>query len=151
MKFGKVFYGALIAVLVLTCIIGAVSAAPTTSVEISRIAADGTTVLINQTVTFAWMKENLPITGDGVTHYGHQGPVFEGDPWDPQEIINTDDAGALRGTAVLDLAELVGGIPENSTVKSLQETDFPDHSVPVISSLRNPAWVRWSSSGKSTV
>ncbi|HJJ34966.1 MAG TPA: hypothetical protein O0X79_04835, partial [Methanocorpusculum sp.] len=65
--------------LVLLCIgllVGAVSAAPTTSVEISRIAADGTTVLANQTVTFAWMKENLKITGDGVTHYGHQGPVF---------------------------------------------------------------------------
>ncbi|MDD2803605.1 MAG: hypothetical protein PHX06_04770, partial [Methanocorpusculum parvum] len=48
--------------LVLLCIgllVGAVSAAPTTSVEISRIAADGTTVLANQTVTFAWMKENL--------------------------------------------------------------------------------------------
>ena len=124
MKFGKVFYGALIAVLVLTCIIGAVSAAPTTAVEISRIAADGTTVLINQTVTFAWMKENLPITGDGVQHYGHQGPVFEGDPWDQNQTINTDDAGALRGTAVLDLAELVGGIPENSTVKIIARDGF---------------------------
>ncbi|MEA5036890.1 hypothetical protein SDC9_34992 [bioreactor metagenome] len=123
MTFGKVFYLALIAVLVLTCITGTVSGAPTTSVEISRIAADGTTVLANETVTFAWMKENLPITGDGVKHYGHQGPVFDeapgyyGDPWDPLETINTDDAGALRGTAILDLASLVGGIPENSTVK----------------------------------
>ncbi|MEA5086797.1 MAG: hypothetical protein VB007_06200 [Methanocorpusculum sp.] len=113
--------------LVLLCIgllAGAVSAAPTTSVEISRIAADGTTVLANQTVTFAWMKENLKITGDGVTHYGHQGPVFEGDPWDQNQTINTDDAGALRGTAVLDLAELVGGIPENSTVKIIAKDGF---------------------------
>ncbi len=113
--------------LVLLCaglLIGAVSAAaPTTSVEISWIAADNITVLANETVTYAWMKDNLPITGDGVTHYGHQGPIFEaaqgyyGDPWDPQEIINTDDAGVLRGTSVLDLAMLVGGIPEGSTVK----------------------------------
>ncbi|NCB26332.1 MAG: hypothetical protein EOM62_12790, partial [Bacteroidia bacterium] len=113
--------------LVLLCIgllVGAVSAAPTTSVEISRIAADGTTVLANQTVTFASMKENLPITGDGVTHYGHQGPVFEGDPWDPQEKISTDDKGALRGTSILDLSSLVGGIPENSTVKIMATGDL---------------------------
>jgi DMSO/TMAO reductase YedYZ molybdopterin-dependent catalytic subunit len=111
--------------LVLLCVgllVGSVNAA-TTSVEISRIAADGTTVLVNETVTYAWMKDNLPITGDGATHYGHQGPIFEaaqgyyGDPWDPQEIINTDDSGALRGTSVLDLAALVGGIPEGSTIK----------------------------------
>ncbi|ABN07879.1 hypothetical protein Mlab_1718 [Methanocorpusculum labreanum Z] len=113
-------------VLLLLCVgllVGTVSADTTTSVEISRIAADGTTVLANETVTYEWMKDNLPIAGDGITHYGHQGPVFEeasgyyDDPWDPQEIINTDDAGALRGTSVLDLASLVGGIPENSTVK----------------------------------
>ena len=106
--------------MILLCIgllAGAASAAPTTSVDISRIAADGTTVLANETVSFAWMKANLNITGDGETHYGHQGPVIEGDPWDQNQTINTDDAGALRGTSVLDLAELVGGIPENSTVK----------------------------------
>ncbi|ABN07878.1 hypothetical protein Mlab_1717 [Methanocorpusculum labreanum Z] len=119
--------------LVLLCVglfVGAVSAATTTSVEISRIAADGTTVLANETVTYEWIKENLPIAGDGITHYGHQGPVFEeasgyyGDPWDPQEIINTDDAGALRGTSVLDLASLVGEIPENSTVKIIASDGF---------------------------
>ncbi|MEA5036892.1 hypothetical protein SDC9_34994 [bioreactor metagenome] len=114
----------LLVLLCLGLLTGAVSAAePTTSVEISRIAADGTTVLANATVTFAWMKENLPITGDGITHYGHQGPVlvdnpnYYGDPWDPKEELNLDDAGALRGTSILDLAGLVGGIPENSTVK----------------------------------
>ncbi|MDD2249378.1 MAG: hypothetical protein PHF90_06540, partial [Methanocorpusculum sp.] len=113
--------------MILLCIgllAGAASAAPTTSVDISRIAADGTTVLANETVSFAWMKANLNITGDGETHYGHQGPVFEGDPWDQNQTINTDDAGALRGTSVLDLAELVGGIPENSTVKIIAKDGF---------------------------
>ena len=67
-------------VLLLLCVgllVGTVSADTTTSIEISRIAADGTTVLANETVTYEWMKDNLPITGDGITHYGHQGPVFE--------------------------------------------------------------------------
>ena len=34
--------------------------------------------------------------GDGVTHYYHQGPVFEGDKWDPNETVNFKDRGPSR-------------------------------------------------------
>ncbi|HON41032.1 MAG TPA: argininosuccinate synthase, partial [Methanoculleus sp.] len=63
-------------------VIGAVSAAPTTELRIVKIGADGVTVLNETTVDYRWMEENLPVLGDGVTHYYHQGPVFEGDKWD---------------------------------------------------------------------
>jgi hypothetical protein len=55
------------------------------------------------------MEKNLPVLGDGVTHYYHQGPVFEGDKWDPLETTNFKDRGAVKGTNIRDLAELVGG------------------------------------------
>jgi hypothetical protein len=56
------------------------------------------------------MEQNLPVRGDGITHYYHQGPVFEGDSWDPDEINNLKDKGAVKGTALKDLCELVGGM-----------------------------------------
>ena len=82
----------------------------TTELQIVRYAADGATVLTETTVSYEWMEANLPVHGDGVTHYYHQGPVFEGDMWDPSRTVNLKDKGAVRGTAVRDLCELVGGM-----------------------------------------
>jgi hypothetical protein len=45
------------------------------------------------------MEANLPVQGDGATHYYHQGPVFEGDKWDPEETANLKDKGAVMGAA----------------------------------------------------
>ena len=28
------------------------------------------------TKTYQWLEANLPVLGDGTTHYYHQGPVF---------------------------------------------------------------------------
>ncbi len=66
------------AILLLLCILipGSVGAA-TTEVHIVRYAADGATVLQETTVDYRWMEENLPVLGDGETHYYHQGPVFD--------------------------------------------------------------------------
>jgi len=87
----------------------AASAAPTTELHVVKIAPDGVTVLNETTVDYHWMETNLPVLGDGVTHYYHQGPVFEGEKWDPEETTNFKDRGAVKGTSLRDLAELVGG------------------------------------------
>ncbi|MDY6932356.1 MAG: hypothetical protein SVJ22_10640, partial [Halobacteriota archaeon] len=51
----------------------------TEEVHIVKYAADGTTMLDETTVNYAWMEANLPVHGDGSTHYYYQGPVFEGE------------------------------------------------------------------------
>ncbi|WP_292519871.1 argininosuccinate synthase [Methanoculleus sp.] len=99
----------LLALLCVGMLAGAASAAPTTELHIVKIAADGQTILNETTIDYRWMEANLPVLGDGVTHYYHQGPVFEGDKWDPEETTNFKDRGAVKGTDVRDLAELVGG------------------------------------------
>jgi hypothetical protein len=88
----------------------AIAAGATTELQIVRYAADGATVLEETTVSYQWMQDNLPVYGDGVTHYYHQGPVFEGDMWDPSETQNLKDKGAVMGTNARELCELVGGM-----------------------------------------
>lgn len=101
------------------------AAGGTTEVRIARYASDNRTILDETTVDYIWMKENLPIYGDGRTHYYHQGPVLEEhwnnahpdeeyDPWDQAEdvlgsILQKGDLGAVMGTAITDLCDLIGG------------------------------------------
>ncbi|NLZ30844.1 MAG: argininosuccinate synthase [Methanomicrobiales archaeon] len=99
----------LFALLCASMLMCAASAAPTTELHVAKIAGDGVTIIDETTVDYRWMEENLPVLGDGVTHYYHQGPVFEGDKWDPLETTNFKDRGAVKGTDIRDLAELVGG------------------------------------------
>ncbi len=105
----------------LLCIVLASLAAPalaaTTEVNITKYAADGATILDKTTVTYGWMEANLPIQGDGVTEYFHQGPIFEGDSWDPSETENLKDKGAVKGTDVQNLCELVGGMSPGDEIK----------------------------------
>jgi uncharacterized repeat protein (TIGR02543 family) len=94
----------------------------TTSVLITKYAEDGTTVLAQTVVSWQWMAANLPVQGDGITHYYHQGPTFDpADPWNPEEDINVDsrDFGPCMGTDVKDLCELpeIGGAPEGSEIE----------------------------------
>ncbi|MDO8842279.1 MAG: argininosuccinate synthase [Methanocalculus sp.] len=96
-------------VLFLLLIAGTVHAAPTTSVYVVKIADDQTTILDEKTVDHLWMEANLPVLGDGRTRYYHQGPVFDGDKWDQNETTNFKDRGAVKGTDVKDLCELVSG------------------------------------------
>ncbi|HPW10777.1 MAG TPA: argininosuccinate synthase, partial [Methanoregulaceae archaeon] len=103
-----------LAIVILGCIIccaGAL-AVPTTDLLVSEYGADGTPSM-NKSVTIQWMEANLPVQGDGTTHYYHQGPVFveskEGQ-WDRNETTNFKDMGAVKGTAVRDLCDLVGGM-----------------------------------------
>jgi DMSO/TMAO reductase YedYZ molybdopterin-dependent catalytic subunit len=95
---------------------------PTTTVHIIKYASDGTTVLDEMIVDYLWMEENLPVYGDGMTHYYHQGPVFsenEDDRWNRQEDKNVldKDMGAVKGTNLKDLCDLVGGMTPGDEIK----------------------------------
>jgi hypothetical protein len=103
---------ALIGIIALQAIPGvpAQAAGATSNVHIIKYAADGTTVLAEKTVSYEWMQKMLPVQGDGKTHYYHQGPIFEGDIWDPGKTLNLKDKGAIKGTSFKDLCDLVGGM-----------------------------------------
>jgi len=125
----KKMYGLIISLLLVFSIvpltISPVQAAVTTSVTVTKLANDGTTVLDQVTVTVAEMmagSPELPIYGDGVTHYYFQGPTFLPDNmWDPGETENIDsrDYGACMGNDVKDLCELLpsGGASSGDEIK----------------------------------
>jgi hypothetical protein len=92
-------------------------AGATTEIHVVKYAADGTTIISSKTVSYRWMEANLPIYGDGETQYYHQGPVFEGDMWDPSRTLNLKNKGAVMGTSVRDLCELVGGMASEDEVR----------------------------------
>lgn len=114
-------YILLIAALVLPALgvsLPVLAADPTTEVLIVKYALDGTTVVNETTIGYLTMESTLPVQGDGVTHYYHQGPVFDEtmDKWDPEETTNFKDKGAVRGTDIADLCDLVGGMEPGDTV-----------------------------------
>jgi DMSO/TMAO reductase YedYZ molybdopterin-dependent catalytic subunit len=82
----------------------------TVSITVTRYDVDGTTVLDQTTLSYAEMEATLPVQGDGTTLYYFQGPTFQPDNlWDPDETINLKNKGAIKGTDVKDLCDLVGG------------------------------------------
>lgn len=90
---------------------GPVHAESSLSLDIIRYASDNTTVVAEETMTYADMEAGLPVQGDGVTHYWMQGPTFDPhDLWNPTETLNLKDKGAVKGTDLMDLCELVGGM-----------------------------------------
>ena len=91
--------------------------AQTTSITITKYALDKTTILGQTTIDYQTMESTLPVQGDGITHQYLQGPVFEGDIWDPGETVNIKDWGANKGTDLMDLCELVGGMSPGDTVE----------------------------------
>jgi hypothetical protein len=101
--------------LLVACATCLAQAAPTTEVHLIKYAEDGS-IVGERTVTYHWMETNLPVYGNGTTHYYHQGPVFEGDKWDPNETTNFKDKGAVKGTNIKDLCELVGGMAPGDEV-----------------------------------
>lgn len=94
--------------------------AQTTEMRVVKFASDGVSIISETTVNYSWLEANLPVYGDGVTHYNHQGPTFDlNNLWDPNETINIDsrDYGAAQGSDVKDLCELVGGMAAGDWVK----------------------------------
>lgn len=107
--------GLLACLALLACGASAVS----TELRVAKLAADGSTVLAEKSVDYHWLEANLPVRGDGSTHYYHQGPTFDdADLWDPTESKNVEDKdmGAVKGTAVKDLCGLVGGMSPGDTL-----------------------------------
>jgi hypothetical protein len=123
---------ALIFLVIFFLVVQGVSAT-TSSLHLQKIGADGKTVLAEKDLDYLWMEKNLPVEGDGVVHYYHQGPVFvdNADPaveetlrWNPGENKNVKekDMGAVKGTNIRDLCELVGGMGPGDTLR-LKATD----------------------------
>ena len=114
----------LLHVLLVICLAASVpgiASAGTTEIRVVKYAVDGFTILAEKTVDYRWMEQNLRVYGDGSTHYYHQGPVFIDDPdpakqaalrWNPEEDTNVQekDMGAVKGTNLADLCNLVGGL-----------------------------------------
>ncbi len=113
MSESRVTIGALALILAFCLACTGVMAAPTSSLHIMKIGPDGNTTVNETTVTVQWLEKNLPVQGDGKTHYYHQGPVFVDDKegqWDAGETTNFKDEGAVKGTDVAKLCDLVGGM-----------------------------------------
>ena len=146
------------------------ASAATTSLTITKLASDGTTVLGEKTVTFQELRDGvladgtpIDIMGDGETRYYHQGPVFIDDPdeeteqmlrWNPEEDKNWDtkDMGALKGTNLKDLCNLVGGMADGDRIK-VRASDgwykyFAYKNVYQYSSVEGPMVVCWYQDGK---
>ncbi len=115
---------------VLLCIVIISSAVPamaaTTEVNITKYASDDTTILNETRVNYTWMEANLAVQGNGATEYSHQGPIFEGDRWDPDETLNLKSKGLVKGTDVRDLCELVGGMSPSDEIKIIASDGFSE-------------------------
>ena len=117
----------LIALFIIILTFAAPSMAATTQLHIVKYANDRTTILSEKTLTYQEMRDTLPVQGDGTTHYYLQGPVFIDGPdeageqairWNPLEDTNVQekDMGAVMGTDVRDLCDLVGGMANGDTL-----------------------------------
>ncbi len=151
-----------ITILFLVALIMVPVSAATTQVHVVRYANDNTTILNETTVDFSWMEANLPVLGDGVTHYYHQGPVMNEtitDKWNPEEndpAILTKDFGAVKGTDVKDLCDLVGGMQTDDYNVTLKAPDgfskaFAYSSVYSPQSRTGPIGITWYKAGEGYV
>src|SRR5690606_6340113 len=103
--------------------------------------------------------------GDGITRYYHQGPVFVDDPdpareeelrWNPSEDTNIQDKdmGAVKGTNLKDLCNLVGGMEPGDILK-IRSSDgwsrvLAYENVYEYSSREGPIIICWYRDGKYT-
>ena len=138
-----------LACLALILLVAPVMAA-TTQLHVVKYANDKTTILNQTTKTYEWLETNLPVLGDGTTHYYSQGPTFnETDPYDDAEWQNIDTAdwGAVKGTDVKDICNLVGGMSTGETVK-IKATDgfsktFPYEYIYSPNPRQGPMGITW--------
>ncbi len=131
-----------------------------TELHIVKYAVDGSTVLNETRIDYRWMEQNLPVKGDGITHYYLQGPVFVDRPedrWNIAEDTNVQekDMGAIKGTDVRDLCNLVGGMVSGDELK-LTATDgfsktFAYENVYEPPSRQGPMVIAWYRADKGYV
>jgi hypothetical protein len=142
------------------------ASAATTQVHIAKYAPDNSTILNETTVTIQWMEGNLPVLGDGITHYYLQGPVFADDPdpsreeqlrWNSAEDKNVQekDMGAVKGTELKDLCGLVGGMATGDEVKVKASDGFSKtfsyENVYTPSPRQGPMVIAWYNAGEGYV
>ncbi len=101
----------------------------TDAITVARYASGDSEPEYEESFTITWMEENLPVMGDGKTHYYLQGPVFDEseDSWNPDEDINcypNKDMGAVRGTDVAALCDLAGGAHKGDVILIRAEDGF---------------------------
>ncbi|QSZ66557.1 PGF-pre-PGF domain-containing protein [Methanofollis aquaemaris] len=114
------------------------AADPTTEVTIIKLAENGTEIA-NVSIGLDVLKaggEDLPIQGDGTIHYWLQGIVNDADVWDASETLNLKDMGALKGTALKNLCEVVG-MDEGDTVTVIPSDEYKPPTFPY-ESVYNP-------------
>jgi hypothetical protein len=136
--------------------------AASTQLHIVKYANDGTAILAEKTLTFQEMESTLPVQGDGSTHYYLQGPVFVDDPdavteeqlrWNPLEDTNVQekDMGAVKGTDVKDLCNLVGGMSPGDSLKIRASDgmtkDFAYKNVYTPPARQGPMVITWFKDG----
>ncbi|GAB7016382.1 hypothetical protein JCM10550A_17500 [Methanogenium cariaci] len=131
--------------------------ATTEIVTVARYAPGSSEPACEESFTIAWMEKNLPVMGDGTTHYYLQGPVFDEseDPWNPDEDINcypNKDMGALRGTNVVDLCDQVGGAHRGDVILIRSgdgfRKSFPYANVYTPPSRQGPMVLTWERDGQ---
>ena len=110
----KIQYVLVLFLFLVPTVVFSVAGSPTTSLTVSVIENNST--VSERVLDYQWMEANLPVIGDGVTHYYHQGPVFQGDPWNPNETVNLRDMGAIKGTAISDICNISGGLNNGDEV-----------------------------------
>ena len=150
---------------VVSCLSLQPCSAATTEIHIVKYANDRSTILAEKTLTYQEMRDTLPVQGDGSTHYFHQGPVFVDDPdetveqllrWNPDEDTNVmdKDMGAVMGTSVKDLCDLVGGMSDGDILvigsSDGMSKEFAYKNVYSPPSRQGPVVVTWSCSGIAT-
>ncbi len=128
------------------------AAGQTTDITVTKYASDGITILDQTTVNYSWMEANLPVQGDGTTHYWMQGPTFDPDDlWNPEETLNLKDKGAVKGTDVKDLCELVGGATSGDEIRIEADDgygeNFPYENVYAPVAAQGPMVLCWYRSG----
>ena len=67
----------IVVITILLAMLSAPAIAASTQLHIVKYAGDGSTILNETTVDFQWMETNLPVYGNGVTHYYMQGPCLQ--------------------------------------------------------------------------
>jgi len=131
-----------------------------TGLHIVKYAVDESTVLNETRIDYRWMEQNLPVKGDGTTHYYLQGPVFVDNPedrWNPAEDMNVKekDMGAIKGTDVRDLCNLVGGMSpgDELVVKATDgfSRSFAYENIYGPSSRQGPVIIAWYRADKGYV
>jgi PKD repeat protein len=141
---------------VTACILISPGTAATGNLHIVKYASDRTTVINETTLTWQWMQANLPVLGDGTTHYYHQGPVFveqEDLRLNPAEDTNVQekDYGAVKGTNLKDLCNVVGGLSpgEEVTLKAIDglSKNFAYRNVYSYPSRQGPMVITWFKDG----